>query len=53
VVVNEFEGFIEILVLSRLNIPSELFQAEFRLGFTVGLMLAQTLLLLSMDNSQT
>jgi hypothetical protein len=37
VVVKEFEYLIEILVLSRLDIRSQLFQSEFRLGFTVGM----------------
>jgi len=37
VVVKEFEYFIEMLVLSRLDIRSQLFQSEFRLGFTVGM----------------
>ena len=37
VVIQELEDFIEMLVLSCLDIPSQLFQSEFRLGFTVAM----------------
>ena len=37
VVIQELEDFIEMLVLSRLDIRSQLFQSEFHLGFTVGM----------------
>jgi hypothetical protein len=37
VVIQELEDFIEMLVLSRLDIRSQLFQSAFRLGFTVAM----------------
>ena len=37
VVFKELKDFIEILVLSRLDIRSQLFQSEFRLGFIVAM----------------
>lgn len=36
-VIQEVENFIEMLILSRRDIRSQLLQSEFHLGFTVGM----------------